>query len=334
MRKYILTTATIFCLLFISNVRAQGDLTDLAKNNAKSYIQPFITAFGMNMNSGLTHTAKVHKILGFDISLKGMMAIIPDDELTFDFDLTGFDFDYSIEGTGEVITVPATVLYSDNTEMPTFFGGTGTLTPSATNVATYLSDTNTTGLVISSQDLGDLDSLSLTLSGINLSVLPMFRPQISLGLPMNSELLLSYMSFASDNLDNGSFFSLGLKHSLDQYIPMPTPFLNLAAQGVYQKLELGVITSTHTNFNLQASADFPIISIYGLLGMEKSNLEASYTIEEGELEGEKIGFSLDGDNAIRATIGAKLKLALIYFNVDYTIGKHNVMTLGTGVTLR
>jgi len=331
MRKYILTTAMIFCLLFINNLRAQGDLTDLAKNNAKSYIQPFITAFGMNMNSGLTYTAKVHKVFGFDISLKVMADMIPDDELTFDFDLTGFDFDYLIEGTENVITVPASVLYSDNTEMPTFFGGTGTLTPSATNVASYLSDT--LEVEISPGDL-DLNDLSLTLSGINLSVLPMFRPQISVGLPMKTELMLSYTAIKSDDFEDGSFLSLGLKHSLDQYIPMPTPFLNLAAQGVYQKLELGVISSTHTHFNLQASADFPIISIYGLLGMDKSSLEASYTIEEGELEGEKIAFSLDGENAFRTTIGAKLKLALLYLSVDYTIGKHNTITVGTGVTLR
>tara|TARA_B100000315_G_scaffold260938_1_gene328027 strand:- start:16227 stop:17225 length:999 start_codon:yes stop_codon:yes gene_type:complete len=332
MRKNIWTIAVVFCLFISNNLRAQGDLTELAEKNAKSYIQPFITAFGMNMNSGLTHTAKVHKVLGFDISLKVMMDMIPDDELTFNFDLTGFDFHYTNPLDSSIIIIPASVLYPDDNSMPTIFGGTGTLTPNAANAVAYLEEDIGEGVV--NPDSLNLDDLHISFSGIDFSVLPMFRPQISLGLPMNSELLLSYMSFASDDFDNGSFLSLGLKHSLDQYIPMPTPFLNLAAQGIYQKLELGVITSTHTHFNLQASADFPIISIYGLLGMDKSNLEASYTIEEGIFEGEKIGFSLDGENAFRSTIGAKLKLALLYLSVDYTIGKHNAITIGTGVTLR
>ena len=37
---------------------------------------------------------------------------------------------------------------------------------------------------------------------------------------------------------DGAFSTFGLKHDLDQYIPLHTPFLNAAAQIVFQKLHL------------------------------------------------------------------------------------------------
>ena len=111
---------------------------------------------------------------------------------------------------------------------------------------------------------------------------------------------------------------------------MPTPFLSAAAQIVSQKLDLGVITSSHININLQASADFPILTFYGLLGIDNSKLEASYT----QSNGTEIKFDLKGKNSFRTNLGVRVKLAFFYINADYTIGKYNVFSLGTGITIR
>ena len=307
---------------------AQGDINTLAQKNGKMYMKPLITSFGMNVNSGLTHTAKVHKILGFDISLKVMFDAIPDEDKVFEFDFS--DFEWEFMG----ITVPGDVLFTE-TELPTIFGDTGTLTPDRDNVADYLNQqlgTSLTGDNLPSE----IDDLALSLVGVNLSTVPFVLPQVSIGLLLKSALLFSYLPIPLGDLGDGSFSSFGLKHSLDQYIPMPTPFLNLSVQAVFQKLDLGVITSNHSNFNLQASVDIPMVTFYALLGVDKSNLEASYTISDpgSPLDGEKIEFDLEGENGFRTTFGFRLKLMLFYLNADYTLGTHNTLSLGVGLTFR
>ncbi|MFQ6615360.1 MAG: DUF6588 family protein [Fidelibacterota bacterium] len=309
-------------------VSAQGDLESLAQENAKKYIQPFITSFGMNMNSGLTHTAKVHGILGFDISIKAMVDVIPDEAKTFDFDVSGLEWSYMD------VTIPGSVLFTD-TELPTVFGTEGTLTADRDNVANYLNDalgTNLTGEDIPSE----IDNVGISLAGLDMTTVPMFRPQLGLGLPLKTELLLSYIPIPLGDLGDASFRAFGLKHKLDQYFPLPTPFLNLSLQAVYQSLDLDIIKSTHTNLNIQASADMPFITAYALVGLDKSNLEASYTIESpgSPLDGQEVGFELEGENGLRTTFGVTLKMLLFYLNADYTLGEHNVLSLGAGITFR
>ena len=48
-----------------------------------SYMQPFATALGTAVNTGLYHTAKIHGLPGFDIGIRAIFIPIPDDELTF-----------------------------------------------------------------------------------------------------------------------------------------------------------------------------------------------------------------------------------------------------------
>jgi len=328
MKKTLSFAMVLTILIPAFSIFAQGDLKALAEANAKMYMQPFITSFGMNMNSGLSHSAKAHSILGFDISVKAMFDVIPDEDKVFNFDISAVDWEYM------GVTVPGTVLFTE-TELPTIFGGMGTITPDRDNVADHLNQE--LGTSLSGSDLpSEIDNLAITLAGVDLSTIPMFRPQISVGLPLKSELLVSYLPIPLGDLGDGTFQAYGLKHSLDQYIPMPTPFLNLSAQFVYQKFDLEVITSTHTNFNLQVSADVPMITAYALFGMDNSNLEASYTVDnpDSPLDGQEIGFELEGANGFRSTFGLTLKMMVFYLNVDYTLGEHNVLSIGSGLTLR
>ncbi|MFH1612632.1 MAG: DUF6588 family protein [bacterium] len=66
---------------------------DLIKKTSEEYISgyltPFVTALGVNMGSGLFHTAKVHGILGFDLGLKGMILLVPEEAKTFEIQVPG-----------------------------------------------------------------------------------------------------------------------------------------------------------------------------------------------------------------------------------------------------
>ena len=65
----------------------EADLTtklqELAEENAVGYMQPFATALGTAINSGLYHTAKIHRIPGFDFGLRAMVVSIPTEGLTY-----------------------------------------------------------------------------------------------------------------------------------------------------------------------------------------------------------------------------------------------------------
>ena len=65
----------------------EADLTtklkELAEDNAKGYMQPFATALGTAINSGLYHTAKIHRIPGFDFGLRAMVVDVPTEGLTY-----------------------------------------------------------------------------------------------------------------------------------------------------------------------------------------------------------------------------------------------------------
>lgn len=86
---------TIISLVFLFTVDqglAQGpdpgaDLTTklqaVAEENAVGYMQPFATALGTAINSGLYHTAKIHGIPGFDFGIRAMVVSVPTEGLTY-----------------------------------------------------------------------------------------------------------------------------------------------------------------------------------------------------------------------------------------------------------
>jgi len=58
-------------------------IESLAEENVPGYVQPFATALGTAINSGIYHTAKIHGLPGFDVGFRAMMIPIPDEGLTY-----------------------------------------------------------------------------------------------------------------------------------------------------------------------------------------------------------------------------------------------------------
>ena len=59
-------------------------IEQLTGNNTKGYLQPFVDAFGANLNTGINHSASV-PLLGLNlyVGVVAMGTFIPDDDLTF-----------------------------------------------------------------------------------------------------------------------------------------------------------------------------------------------------------------------------------------------------------
>ncbi|MFW6327113.1 MAG: DUF6588 family protein, partial [Bacteroidota bacterium] len=54
-----------------------------------AYLSPYINGFGASLTGGWFNTAKPHKLGGFDITVTGNVAIVPDQYKTFDVEALG-----------------------------------------------------------------------------------------------------------------------------------------------------------------------------------------------------------------------------------------------------
>lgn len=279
-------------------------LAQFSEANANGYIHPAVNAFGVDMNTGLFRTAKTHKLLGFEIGIKVMMAFVPDKDTKF----TTVPLNIADPlNPGQLITYPST-------ETATVFGG------------------KDEGATVAGPPDFEFPG------GIGVKVLPIVVPQASVGLPLSTDLMIRYIpkTEVSKEVGKVGLFGFGLKHNLGQYFPAPLP-IGLSAMFSYQKFDLGeIISAKATSFNLLISKGIPFITFYSGIGVEKSSMTISYTVDNPNLpvNGQKIEFDQNGDNNFRLTVGASIKMFLFNVNADYNIGKYNAASLGASFSFR
>ena len=301
MKKKSVLSLLVISILLISISTANADLEDnlksLTEKNAKNYFQPFVTAFGTNLNSGWFNTAEVVKPFHFGISLNSIGAFLVDDsEKTF------------------IAVNPDTSIYAELLiETATVWGSSG-------EVFTPI----TTG-----------DPLNLP-DGLDISVLPMVVPQAYLGLPYGFEIIGRYLPLMEiEDIGDISFWGVGIKHKVSRWIPLcPTA---ISIQGTYQKFELDegeVITIESTFLNAHISKKFLILTFYLGAGIENTKLSANYVYsgDVGNYFGEKLSFDIIGENEFRATFGARLKILILDACIDFSTGKYPAIRIGAGLT--
>jgi len=320
------------------------------------------------MNSGLYHSAKPHAFLpvpGFDISVKFTFTQVSEEDLTYDFYFPHVPFPVTnpISGATDTLVIDLNQFYTDR-KTPTVFGETtaDTLRPDPSGIENAIEQAlldagwtqNEIDIIKGNPDLWSVltDSLAAqippfqSVPGIGVDILPLIMPQVSMGLPFKSEVLLRYMPEV-DVPDFGkvTFLGVGLKHNLSQWIPVPMFPVDITGQFVWQQLTIGdLIESKHTAFNLHASKKLglPFLSItpYVGVGFESSSIDVTYEVEnpEGFLylpkDGTPIEFSLKGKNKSRLTGGVRLGLTFLTINADYSMGEYDAYSLGVGLTLR
>lgn len=95
-----LLTVIVISLVFTTTIHGQVDTTQsllqqhiesIIGDNVKNYMQPFATALGTAVNTGLYHTAKIHGLPGFDIGIRAIFIPIPDDAEKYNAKLTDTD---------------------------------------------------------------------------------------------------------------------------------------------------------------------------------------------------------------------------------------------------
>lgn len=345
MKKCILVFIGAFTLTFSVKAQSGFEAILLADSNdskklMQAYFNPGMKGFINAMNNGWYHTAKVHKKLGFDISIGASGAQIP--------------------SKNDLINISALGLSSlSSTESTTpSFSGSG-------NGAQFTVTRNIQGQDVTAEFEAP--------GGVSLpaNLVPAPSVQIGVGLPWKLEAMVRFVpniNFGEEQDESSlNMFGLGLKKEItDWFGPMDKTPLHVSILAAYNsmKVSYGVADITSgpietenamaefdlNTFTLQAiaSLNFPIINVYGGFGYNSgsSSLKMSgtytgvfqtvgaasnVTIRETLVIPSNFDFNSNGMNA---TIGARLSLGFFKIYGSYALQEYNTANLGIAFSLR
>jgi len=147
----------------------------------------------------------------------------------------------------------------------------------------------------------------------------------------------------NDELGSIYFWGIGLKHSIDQYLPGIIP-IDLAVQGSYQSFGVGKELQISTmSFNAEISKKLLIWTFYGGLGYEMTELNLKYKTQLEVISNDappyqiismpiNIDFNVKGENNYRATIGFRYSMMFLKIFADYSLCKYPVANFGIGLS--
>ena len=288
------------------------------------------------MNSGWYSTAKVHKKLGFDLTISLNSIIVPQGEKSFD--ISNFKL---IES--EVKRLPSIFGDSKNEEL-------NVIIPKSDSHPQLKATFFSPGGIKDQLPLGIISSPSI---------------QASIGLPFKSEVTLRYLPEYNRNRVYFSNYGIGFKHDILQYLTFlkKLPSLNVTAFGAYSIMrinydiqssnkfrginQIAEFDITNYKFQILSSFDLKIFEFYGGIGI--SGGKSSFSIN-GEFELEYI---VDGDSDTKFPInisdpveikysihelsknfGLKFKFLFFHAFIDYTFQEYDVVTIGTSINFR
>lgn len=317
---------------------------------AKSYLDPLGKGFGADLNSGWFNTAKTHKTLGFDITLRAGLAMIPSSDKTFD-----------------AVNLPFQRLKyaSGPTMSPTIMG------PKQSGTTFDIQETinNTTY---------NLGSFTMP-KGTGIGFVPAPMIQAGVGIVHNTDLILRFLpvtkvgKFGSFNL-----WGIGVKEGINQYLPegklLPvdlsvlvgyTKFQANAGLNVQPQIDANTVNSyssstwngqeikTETsawNANIIVGKTLPFISVFAGLGYEASSMSITspgnypLTVPDPTINNpnqkkideivEPLNVKLDGANSVMALVGLRLNLAFFNITGSYTLAKYSLASVGVGFSFR
>ena len=319
MRKAVSAALLVFALAGF--VRAQGlggSLGQVGSQYGQAYVAPLVNAFGVDMNSGLFHSAGMTGILPFGLHL-----------------YVGVQVGGALLGSSDK---SFSMTYQDTLYSPLF--GKQPATYTVTNAPTVFGSKEPGKVVITPEDpLVPVDSMNTIGGLINTSIAPLPIPQIGIGSIFGTDVLVRFLPKISLS-DYGSvqLFGIAVRHSISQYIPLVP--VDIAVQIGFQNFTIkdssggNLLKASTFAANVEVSKTFAILTLYGGLQMESSSVDVSYTYNPGQgLQPVPVSFSLSGKNKFRALVGLNLGLGPLTINGDYSVGAMNAVTLGVGISI-
>ncbi len=166
---------------------------------------------------------------------------------------------------------------------------------------------------------------------LDMDYFPLVAPQLTIGNFYNTQLIFRFFTYSGDSdVPDIDMIGLGLRHGLNQYFgELP---VDIAAGGFFQSFKIGDIINTNFfSVNGMASKEFSLLTLYGGLQFEYSNMNLNYTLSSssGDQESE-VDLSFSSDNYIRAMAGLNLNLGVVHIRTDFNLGKVSVLSASIG----
>jgi len=323
----------ILLITFTSLLTAQGttgDLTDriirVSEDLLAGYAQPLVDVFGTGISTGLFHSAYSHELLGFDLGIRLMYINIPRSAKYFNG--TALICSLAIDSMINLIEYEVEL-----ESLSTIFGpSVWTTVPTEGNA---------------------LAVPPIVPAGFNFSGVPLFMPQLNIGLIFGSEIALRYVPYTFEGA-RMRFLGYGIKQQLNRLPPLSLaqlPFA-IAIAGAYQKFKVrtagGETIVSSKTWNVQAivSTRIGVIEPMVAFGVEKTTADFEYTFEydipdtlygiplESITIQEEISLHFENPKCYRTIIGLTLHMGLLFMHYDYNITPYSTHNLTLGFTWR
>ena len=336
MKKYLL----LLFLAISTMVKAQNDFDVIlaagvedAQRFAGDYLKPGTNGLMYSMNNGWFNSAEAKPFLGFEISVIANGALVSDGDRSFTLNVADYqNLEFS---DGAVSKEVATVLGVNN--------------PDIDVILTY-----------DDPIFGD-QTVEVTLPdgiGNSASLIPSAFIQGGVGVFKATELKFRFVPKVEFDEVSTELYGVGVQHEFTKWLPadkiLPVAISGLAAytslKGAYDITASSGIegedqrVSNNTStwlFEVIASTRLPVINFYGALGYiqgtSASDILGTYVVTDGLLSSEEIvdPFSVESEiSGMRATLGAKLKLAFFRLHVDYTFAEFDSFSVGMNFGFR
>ncbi len=323
-----------------------GNILAVGADNAEIYLQnyaePAINAFGNGMADGWYNTGKVHKSLGFNVTVSPSFAFIPQSETTFEFIPSEYE-DLTLDGDDDGI-------------LPTLAGGNAQSGSELvfTGEATYPG-----GITFDGEQRFAVPDGVVNLDNVPFGGAPAPTYNIGVGLFKNTEIKARVLPSVTAGDFSASMFGLGIQHDIKQWIPgiSKLPF-DLSALVAFSKLNLNYAIDVNTGsfegegeaiFSTNATTVQGIVSkkllfftpylavgfnaVSSTLDVNGTYRYTSTTGSSSEIE-DPISLAFDGAGGLRTTIGGRINLAVLTIHAAYTLQNYNTFNLGLGVSVR
>jgi len=306
----------------------QGGVED-ARTLTDAYLQPYGEMLGTSLNSGWYNSAKVHGILGFDVTFSVMNAVAPSAAKSFDVEnLTLQNFQLQDGSPSVAPTVAGEMAEDDRPFLEPDLGG----------------------------DFSTNEGFRMP-NGSGNDNLPLPMVQAAVGLPKDIEVIgriVPKMKFG--DAGEVSVLGFGVKHSLKRYIPVVKrlPFLQMSVLAGYTSFnsatpipgtdqievtdgELAISSGAFTS-RLLIGANLPVVAIYTGVGYGSSNSDFNVN---GQYDVSDINQSFTDPFAlaykttgIDFNAGMRIRIGFLALHADYTVGNYSTLTAGVGINFR
>ena len=343
MKHLLIIFAFVLTLTNLSRSQSlEETLSHLSSDAGSAYVEPVISAFGSNMNSGWVNGVPPATLFGlhFQVRLVVVGSYLKDANKAF---FTSGKFRYTSSQVDEILQ--ASGINSSNTpnydaikneilsqEQQVDIAG-----PTITGSGKEFVEIEFHGDTIQGVTV---QNFTTTLTGVegfldNLSIFPQPAVQLDIGNVIGTSASIRYFpSVDIKDVGKVSLWGVGLLHNIGFWFNNPLP-VELGLGFFFQKLDVGdIFVNKSTQFGVYLSKTLGVvISFTPYMGLtyESSSTSVSYTYNFDTPVGPQntnIAFDREGINNVALTIGGALNLPVVSLNVDYKIARIKTLTLG------